>query len=455
MEARDQAITSTTKKQITELQRLGWYHSIELPGGRTIEGFQSLDQLRGRLSQFPIPQDLTGKRVLDVGAWDGWFSFEMERRGAEVVAVDAVEKPRFLEARALLDSKVRYIVDDVLNLRPQTIGQFDIVLFLGVLYHLKHPLLALERISALCRGMACIESYVIDGGGTKDIPLMEFYETTELRGQFDNWVGPNTACLLAFCRTAGFPRVEFKSVLDNRCHVVCYSQWLEPTDLYLPPPVLIDLANSLRFDHVFSAHGDYVSVWFRTEQQALDNDSVFLQVGQYGARPVGLEAIGENSYQVCCGVPPALQPGWHDLRLRTSGSAWSNPLQIGVDVSIRSQEDIQSRWTGPLAIVVVSDGKSWERNLVRLGVDSWMSLWVAGIPESAKAVDVRVRLNGTDLPVAFLSSTDKDQCRQVNIRLPSGLRPGGAKTSVIFEQWESAAANVQLVTDEQLTAPPR
>jgi tRNA (mo5U34)-methyltransferase len=47
-----------------------------------IPGFQSIEQLRRRISQFPIPENLTGKRVLDIGAWDGWFSFEMERRGA-------------------------------------------------------------------------------------------------------------------------------------------------------------------------------------------------------------------------------------------------------------------------------------------------------------------------------------------------------------------------------------
>ena len=105
MQARNAEITRETGKLIEELKRLGWYHSIELPDGRVIEGLQSLERQRWRLSQFPIPNDLRGKRVLDIGAWDGWFTFEMERRGASVVAVDFAEQQRFHEARKLLNSK--------------------------------------------------------------------------------------------------------------------------------------------------------------------------------------------------------------------------------------------------------------------------------------------------------------------------------------------------------------
>jgi len=78
-----------------ERAQKGWWHSFELPGGRVIEGVADLASLKHRLAQFPIPDDLTGKRVLDIGAWDGWFSFEMERRGAAVIAVDCWDNERF------------------------------------------------------------------------------------------------------------------------------------------------------------------------------------------------------------------------------------------------------------------------------------------------------------------------------------------------------------------------
>jgi 2-polyprenyl-3-methyl-5-hydroxy-6-metoxy-1,4-benzoquinol methylase len=80
----------------------GWWHSFELPGGRRIDGAVDLAALKLRLAQFPIPADLRGKRVLDIGAWDGWYSFEMERRGAEVMAIDCWDNPRFHEVHEIL-----------------------------------------------------------------------------------------------------------------------------------------------------------------------------------------------------------------------------------------------------------------------------------------------------------------------------------------------------------------
>src|ERR1700689_1521816 len=131
------------------LAETGWWHSFELPDGSLIRGVNSVDGLKMRIGQFPIAENLTGKRVLDIGAWDGWFSFEMERRGAEVLAIDATPHERFRIAHELLGSKVEYRIDDVYSLSPDKIGRFDIVLFLGVLYHLKHPMLALDRVCEL------------------------------------------------------------------------------------------------------------------------------------------------------------------------------------------------------------------------------------------------------------------------------------------------------------------
>ena len=86
------------------------------------------------------------------------------------------------------------------------------VFFLGVLYHLRHPLLALEIVCGLTTEVAIVESFVIDAETWKEhqnaIPTMEFYETFELGNQYDNWNGPTVACLLAMCRAAGFARVE-------------------------------------------------------------------------------------------------------------------------------------------------------------------------------------------------------------------------------------------------------
>src|SRR5215467_3769960 len=98
------------------LREIGWYHSIDLPDGRVIEGFLSIGELRERFAEFPLPPDLSGKRVLDIGTWDGWFAFEAERRGAEVVAIDNVEQPNFHYARNQLGAKVQYEIAEVYQL---------------------------------------------------------------------------------------------------------------------------------------------------------------------------------------------------------------------------------------------------------------------------------------------------------------------------------------------------
>src|SRR5580658_9662257 len=136
-----------------DLAQTGWWHSFELPDGRKIDGANDLPGLKRRLALFPIPDDLSGKRVLDIGAWDGWFSFELERRGAEVLAMDSAKNTRLLEARQLLGSRIDYQIGDICRLTAKDVGTFDIVLFLGVLYHVKHPVLALENVCGMSRDM--------------------------------------------------------------------------------------------------------------------------------------------------------------------------------------------------------------------------------------------------------------------------------------------------------------
>src|SRR3954471_9030741 len=116
-----------------EMADKGWYHSFELPDGTRIEGINTAEVLEHRYSRFPLPADLHGKRVLDVGAWDGWFSFKAEQCGAEAKAIDCVELPSFLQIHRALSSKVAYRILDVYELPEAGLGRFDYTFFLGVL----------------------------------------------------------------------------------------------------------------------------------------------------------------------------------------------------------------------------------------------------------------------------------------------------------------------------------
>jgi tRNA (mo5U34)-methyltransferase len=194
------------------VEHIHWYHTIDLGNGIRTPGVD--DTLR-KLATLRMPEDLTDKSVLDVGAWDGFFSFEAERRGAaKVLATDSFcwggegwgTKEGFDLAREVLGSKVRDIEIEVHELSPETVGVFDVVLFLGVLYHLENPFLALDRVSSVT-GDHLILSTETDLLWTT-APAMAFYPANELNDDPTNWWGPNPAAIEAMLRAVGFRRVR-------------------------------------------------------------------------------------------------------------------------------------------------------------------------------------------------------------------------------------------------------
>jgi tRNA (mo5U34)-methyltransferase len=443
-QARNAAVTEETKKQIAELQALGWYHSIELPGGEVLQGFHSIDRLKNRLAQFAIPADLTGKRVLDIGAWNGWFTFEMEHRGARVVALDLVAIDNFLLARDLLKSKVEYRVGDICSF-PST-ERFDIVLFFGVLYHLKHPLLALERVCQITTDTAYVESFVTDDGTDLNAPpVMEYYEGTELRGQFDNWSGPNVACLLAMARMAGFAEVQLESVIENRAHVTCRRKWsTTPGDG--PAPAIICVENSVSQDHDFSAsRDDHLAIHFKSEATGISCDNVYAEVGPYATRPAQVVHAGGDGWLAICKLPPGLDPLWHQVRLRVSQSKWSNSVRIPVDLPPGYPRSESSALVSPeLRVSLVTDGITWDRWRVKVGAGSCLSLWARGIPDGCATEQISVLLNEVHLPAVFVSETDPEGLKQVNALLPAGLRPGSVKLRLECAGHTSAPMDIDL-----------
>jgi tRNA (mo5U34)-methyltransferase len=148
---------------------LRYYHTIELTPDYTTPGWFDL---RGYVGEYGLPASMAGMRVLDVGTWDGFWAFEMERRGAEVVAIDLdderdldwpprhrpdaynVAGPRgqgFFAAREVLGSKVERVVKSVYFATPEELGQFDLVFCGSVLIHLRDQFLAIERIANLVK----------------------------------------------------------------------------------------------------------------------------------------------------------------------------------------------------------------------------------------------------------------------------------------------------------------
>jgi tRNA (mo5U34)-methyltransferase len=206
--------------------RLGpWFHNIDLGGVTTAPDHFLGDYpaVKWRRFEHAIPSDLNGKAVLDIGCNGGFYSLAMKSRGASrVLGIDTdpdyLRQARF--AAETLGAKIEFVqlsVYDVAALGEQ----FDIVLFLGVLYHLRHPLLALDLIREhVVRDLFVCQS--MQRGASIEEPLEEDYPFQETAvferpgfprlsfvehryaGDGTNWWVPNRACTAAMLRSAGF-----------------------------------------------------------------------------------------------------------------------------------------------------------------------------------------------------------------------------------------------------------
>jgi len=151
-----------------------WWHHVDVGDGVVTPGHQGHPQSTiDKLNRIDLPEDLTGKTVLDIGCADGFFSFECERRGAKrVVALDHkghnCEKG-FKVLHTIFQSKVEYVEADFLDIDPQSLGTFDIVLFLGILYHLRYPVKALDILRGLTKGSTIIETHYLPDSTEKVI----------------------------------------------------------------------------------------------------------------------------------------------------------------------------------------------------------------------------------------------------------------------------------------------
>jgi tRNA (mo5U34)-methyltransferase len=227
-----------------------WFHSIDCGDGIITNGHKSLAILRDDLNRMALPS-LLGKTVLDVGAWDGFFSFAAEELGAQrVLALDhyvwSMNLPRhqkswqewkekqiipkayhlipgnwepgllpgklgFDTAHRIKSSSVEQLVADFMTVDLIDIGQFDIAFFLGVLYHLEEPFRALKRLSILTRELAVIETAAVYLPVYENTGVFEFYEADELGADIGNWFAPNLTGLAKACRAAGFKDVKVTS----------------------------------------------------------------------------------------------------------------------------------------------------------------------------------------------------------------------------------------------------
>lgn len=221
------------EKLENDINSIHWAHSMDLMGIQTPGTFSQASW--PLYLETVLPKSLlNGKTFLDIGSWDGLFSFYSEKQGAIVTSMDYCcwggNEPHttrhmgwksnccstgdgtgYMIAHKVLKSKAKTIRLNVYDLSPEIAGTFDITFFSGVLYHLKHPLLALEQLASVTKECIIVETHVAllpphPDSITKS--YIEFYGHTELANDPSNWVGPNEQCMIDMLETVGFPKVE-------------------------------------------------------------------------------------------------------------------------------------------------------------------------------------------------------------------------------------------------------
>lgn len=203
--------------------KAGWHSPIDLGHGVITKDKRTQKRFARRLKLMQIPNDLTNKRVLDIGAWDGFFSFEFERRGAKVLSVDIWDEAalaNFLFARKKLNSNVEYKRIDVHDLDPNMIGTFDLVFCAGVLYHLRYPVRALERIRQVTNGVLILETVAMLPFIHERFPMIGFFPGDEEAISSGRQWGICGAATISWLKealySAGFARIEVKYLTSMR-----------------------------------------------------------------------------------------------------------------------------------------------------------------------------------------------------------------------------------------------
>lgn len=196
----------------------GWFHQFQFSNGASNAG---RDPSPRKMHALNLPERLDGMTVIDIGAYEGYFSFQCERRGAaRVVAADKFvwEWPgstvldRFNFVKRVTGSNVEEVHVSVEELSPASVGVFDISLFLGVLYHAPNMIEYLQKVRSVTTHLCVVET-LVDMLDVEE-PCAMFYPPGFLNGDSSNYWGPNLACVEGMLGRSGFSNVQFMGLWD-------------------------------------------------------------------------------------------------------------------------------------------------------------------------------------------------------------------------------------------------
>jgi tRNA (mo5U34)-methyltransferase len=209
-----------------------WFHAIRFRPGVAAPGTKPESILNAEAEALFAGVALEGRSVLDIGAWNGHFSFEAKRRGAgRVLATDSFtwNHAHYRGRETIELGRAEFGLDiELRELEPTRIGPdlggFDVALFLGVFYHLLDPIAVLRRVRGVTRSLLLLETH--QDAEDSERPQMVFYPGATLAQDHTNWWGPNIACMNELLRALGFVRVFYRPhpVVESRG---LYAAWTD------------------------------------------------------------------------------------------------------------------------------------------------------------------------------------------------------------------------------------
>ncbi|HEX8292027.1 MAG TPA: DUF1698 domain-containing protein [Pyrinomonadaceae bacterium] len=309
-------MTMTRDEIQKRVERLGpWFHCIDLGGGLVTKTESAV----GEPVEHPrptwekvracLPEEMSGRSVLDVGCNAGFYAVELKRRGAgRVLGVDSqrnlVRQAVFV--RDVLGLDIEYRRMSVYDLDPRELGQFDVTLALGLVYHCKHLVLALERLFAVTRELLVLEtaiyppehspgSFNYEVGGLRPLlhPLAYVENPAEAKEAVYNWFLPGVEALRALLRNVGFDEVEvFPATQGDRAVFACRkrepypdSRWIS----YLAAKLSVEeapprcAAGDAGVSFRVRAENTGLARWIRGDDTGTQEASVHLVAHLYGA----------------------------------------------------------------------------------------------------------------------------------------------------------------------------
>ena len=208
-----------------QINNIRWWHSI--PMGDYVSPGEN-KEVEDTFNNLPLPADLAGKTVLDIGCWDGYYSFMCEERGAKVTASDKyiwgndyisgvdywTKDAGFDLAKKVRKSNVEKLVASVEELDPEIHGKFDIVLMLGVIYHAKDPIGYMQKAFDLSNDLVIFEAHV--DMNHLDYPAARYYISAELNNDATNYWGMNRAAICGIMTDIGFKNIQHHTLRTGR-----------------------------------------------------------------------------------------------------------------------------------------------------------------------------------------------------------------------------------------------